>query len=154
MEQKIKQLRLFAILTGIAAFAFWVWAILNTVRNEAMRNGFDLGVISFLTVMCTSSYVLYLTRTNSERLRDTCTTGLVVASHALVALNYAGGIVFAFAMFSPVKIGFGIYCIVFMNLWIGSAGLGWRLLKQHGSSEGVNAGIDISQFDDDDHDVA
>lgn len=134
MEREIKisvrHLRLFAIVSEAVAFAFWVWAIVNTITG-----GPDLGVISFLAVMLSGAGLLRLAATKPERLRDektnVCTSRCVVASHILVALNYAAG---AFLILSPYvenNIGITIYCIVFAMVWVPSAGLGWWLLKQH-----------------------
>ncbi|VEU33537.1 unnamed protein product [Pseudo-nitzschia multistriata] len=137
METKRQQLRLFAVLTSAVALFFWVWAILNTIRN-----GFDLGIVSFLTVMITGTYLFFLAHTRSVNLRGSYILISVVASHTFVALNYMIGVVFALVFMSPARKGYAIYCAVFTVLWAASAGLGGWLLKQYRSSEEAPAGND------------
>lgn len=113
--------RNFFIATFFFALFFWAWALKNTVENE-----FDLGVVSFATVLVSSSYMMgaltsgSLTAGKSVKTATTCT-------HIFVALNYALGAAAGFAIVG--RIGFGIYCTVFTALWSGIAYFGHLLMK-------------------------
>ena len=122
-------------------------------------SGIDFGIISFFTVIITSAYLFYLatsttTKANADSTTPTATDEVannqqprttkieskatarwIVASQSLVSLNYAGGVIIALAVISPIKIGFAIYCAVFTILWVASACLGWWLLNQYRSSQ-------------------
>ena len=109
----------FAIVSLLLATAFWIWAIVNVVRWGL----FDLGTVSFFTVIVTSSILLY---SKQDPSRKRSTAYLTVLSHAFVSLNYVLGAYVAFAiMFSPLS---AIYCIVFTLYWALSAIVAWRLL--------------------------
>jgi hypothetical protein len=122
------RLRAFALVTlGISLF-FWGWAVLNTIQ---MDTGVDLGIVSFFTVVVSSSYLLVRT-TDGKKTQPMSNLGkvLVTCTHVLVALNYALGSVFAFHWMDPIRVGFGIYCIVFMFLWFGAAYVGSKLMEE------------------------
>ena len=149
-KTSVRHLRLFAIGSATVASAFWVWAIVNTIKGRP-----DLGIVSFLAVMLSSAGLLRLAATKPERpLRNdndnnkasananACASRCVVASHGLVALNYAAGAAVVLVRSFVAEeddnddnnnsnTGFAIYCIVFAIAWVASAGLGWWLLKQH-----------------------
>lgn len=82
-----------------------------------MSNGsWDFGLVSFLTVAMTSSYLMGLT--NSGVLPQSwMTKSLVIGSHMLVAANYLIGTFIGF--FVLRRTGFAIYCLIFTFLWIG-----------------------------------
>eukprot|EP00978_Attheya_sp_CCMP212_P005955 scaffold13399_cov50-Attheya_sp.AAC.3 len=100
-----------------------------------MDGDIDLGVVSFFTVMVSSSYLLVRT-TDGKKTRPVSHLGkpLVTVTHVLVALNYALGCVFAFHWLDPIKVGFGIYCIVFTFLWLGVAYIGSKLMEEANSA--------------------
>ena len=127
-----KRLRAFALVTLGTSIFFWGWAVLNTIK---MDGDIDLGVVSFLTVMVSSSYLLVRT-TDGKKTLPVSHLGkvLVTVTHVLVALNYALGSVFAFHWLDPIKVGFGIYCIVFTFLWFGVAYIGSKLMEEANSA--------------------
>jgi len=109
-----------------------------------MYKGFDLGIISFSTTICSSLYLLSYCRKNHrvasehympEKREQFLPLGkfrimLVAASHFIVAANYALG--FWFAMFvekDQILAYFGSYCFIFTCLWLWSARLLWKRLK-------------------------
>ena len=96
----------------LLATVFWAWAVKNTVERM-----FDLGVLSFASVMLTSSYLLVRAVQHPTISLSTLTNSLAMASHGFVALNYAGGAYLGFA--SLDRPGFGAYCTIFTALWIG-----------------------------------
>uniref|UniRef100_A0A7S1VTB8 Uncharacterized protein n=1 Tax=Grammatophora oceanica TaxID=210454 RepID=A0A7S1VTB8_9STRA len=75
----------------------------------------DLGVVSFMTVALSSTYLLGLGRIPSA----TITKVIIVATHILVSLNYCVGVYVGFAVLE--RVGFGIYCVVFAFLWAACA---------------------------------
>ena len=76
----------------------------------------DFGLVSFLTVVVASSYLMALT---NRGLMPTSwlTKTLVTGSMALVSLNYALGAYIGFKVLE--RTGFGIYCVIFTFLWAG-----------------------------------
>ena len=50
VDRTVRKLQAHAIATGVAAAVFWAWAVANTVMK-----GFDLGAVSFLAVLGSSS---------------------------------------------------------------------------------------------------
>lgn len=85
---------------------------------------FDLGVISFGTTCLSSSYLLALA--NLKVQPKPLARFLIVASHGVVALNYAIGVyVGVVYMHRP---GFAVYCGTFSCLWIGFAILCLKLI--------------------------
>jgi hypothetical protein len=125
-----KALYKFSIAVFIFASFFWVWALLNTIRTN-----FDFGVVSFLAVMCTSSYGIRLTAAQGEASPSLLAKSLTIGSHILVALNYLLGSVLGF--FELERPGFGVYCAVFVVLWLGIAYRAFVLMKQRSTMEDV-----------------
>ena len=111
----------FAMLSLMVASFFWLWAVFNTFT----KGHFDLGAVSFLTVMLTSAYLL-IQRTPSPSFL-TCL--LVTASHLFVSINYALGAYIGLEVLDPPRQGFGAYCIVFSVLWAFSSFVGFKLLS-------------------------
>lgn len=117
---KIPLLKVYAGASCLAAFVFWVWAIVNTSRS-----GFpDAGVVTFLLVLVANSF-LYRDRVvaaetdNVKEVRNgavvtqlvtpvpNCLTTCVTASGFLVALNYLGGLALALGLIEPPPPGGG-----------------------------------------------
>ena len=92
---------------------------------------FDYGVVSFVTVMCTSSYGMGLSTAKGQPSPVVKYTTL--ASHMLVALNYVLGSVIGFVVLQ--RPGFGIYCAIFVILWLGIAYRGFSLMKSSTGGE-------------------
>jgi hypothetical protein len=82
----------FSISVLLFSSFFWVWALVNTIRTN-----FDLGVVSFFTVMCTSSYGIRLATTQIEP--TLLLKSLTMSSHLFVALNYLLGSILGFGEF-------------------------------------------------------
>lgn len=92
-----------------------------------MKKGqFDLGVVSFGTVIATSSYLLALANTGTVGSVSRLTTVIATASHLLVAANYTIGMYVGITLLK--RTGFTIYCAVFTLLWVGVAIVGRKLL--------------------------
>lgn len=121
--------RHFSIAVFIFSTVFWVWALVNTIRAN-----FDFSVVSFLTVMATSSYGIRLSRmtmtmpTTQQWEPSLLTKSLTMSSHLLVALNYLLGSILGFGTLE--RPGFGAYCAVFVVVWVGIAYWAFVLLKQ------------------------
>jgi len=84
-----------------------------------MKRGFDLGVFSFFTTAISSVYLLT---------RNLGMTGRVwvMASHVIVAGNYALGVHYALNVKKDTH--FAIYCSVFTVIWLIIAYVGWKLM--------------------------
>lgn len=105
----------------VTSLFFWGWAIYNTMT---MVQGFDLGCGTFLMVVFTSGYHLTdrgKTPTKKSRI-------LVLLSHLLVSANYALGILFAMTAGVKPYYHFGIYCLIFMLLWLWVACYSWNII--------------------------
>jgi hypothetical protein len=125
-----KALYQFSIAVLILSSFFWVWALINTITGD-----FDFGVVSFLLVMCTSSYGIRLATTaQGEQPSLLLAKSLTIGSHLLVALNYLLGSVLGFAELD--RPGFGAYCAVFVVVWVGIAYRAFVLMKQQQPSTG------------------
>lgn len=109
---------------------FWAWALKNTIGMQA--SNFDLGVVSFGTTALTSTYLLGVTSSSGGGPFTSRTRVCLAASQGFVALNYALGSYLGFAMLG--RPAFGIYCAIFVLIWIGVAVVGARLLKVGASS--------------------
>jgi len=99
--------------------------------------GFDLGVISFATVMISSSYWLGIMTMTARAgaagggpATTKCIRNLTTGTHVFVAVNYLLGSYVGFAVLS--RPGFGIYCIIFTLLWGGIAYFGFHLMTKSG----------------------
>ena len=120
----------FNILFIIVSLIFWIWAIFNTVHNS-----FDLGVISFLSVLITHSIILFSRwkRGGRTSVSSKCASYTIVGTHSFVTLNYLGGIYAAVGtdLIQPPdrRMGFAIYCGVAAILWLISAIVGCRMLS-------------------------
>jgi hypothetical protein len=99
---------------------------------------FDYGVVSFVTVMCTSSYSMGLASANVQA--SLLATYTIMASHILVALNYLLGSVIGFVVLE--RPGFGIYCVVFVVLWLGIAYRSFSLMKSSTAGEDARPLLD------------
>lgn len=109
---------------------FWAWALKNTIGMDA--SNFDLGVVSFGTTALTSTYLLGATSSGGPTSRTTLMRVCLIASQGFVALNYALGSYLGFTTLG--RPAFGIYCAIFVLIWIGIAAFGARLLKGGGAS--------------------
>ena len=117
-------MRAYALSLLLFASFFWLWAVKNTVGMETGQ--FDLGILSFATVMLTSSYLLGLA--NHHKLPSSMLTKiLVLSSQIFVALNYAIGCYLGFAALD--RPGFGLYCGIFTILWSGIGITSAKILK-------------------------
>jgi len=109
-----RQVQAYCVLSFLVACFFFVWAAINTASS------FDLGVISFPTVMVSSLAGLLLP--------ETFYLVLTPVGHAYVVMNYFLG-----AYSDPNANGFQIYCWLFTYIW-GVAGvystlIAWRAWK-------------------------
>jgi hypothetical protein len=159
----LQHLKLYSILIGVVAIVFWIWAIINTIQNDQMIDG---GIISFLTVIISSIYIIYLTikignnnsnvddhdhdhvttttpqnqRRRRRLLQSVCTARWIVGSHLFVTLNYFVGIIVSWK-------GKRIYSIIFTILWMMSSYFIWYLMKQYRLS--ASNATSSSSLDDD-----
>jgi hypothetical protein len=161
----LQHLKLYSILIGVVAIVFWIWAIINTIQNDQIIDG---GIISFLTVIISSIYIIYLTikignnnsnvddhdndnvttttpqnqnqRRRRRLLQSVCTARWIVGSHLFVTLNYFVGIIVSWK-------GKRIYSIIFTILWMISSYFIWYLMKQYRLS--ASNATSSSSLDDD-----
>jgi hypothetical protein len=91
----------------------------------------DMGVISFVTVLVSSTYLLALANvSSSSRVPPPVgplTRTLATSSQVLVALNYLLGAYLGFTVLE--RPGFGSYCVIFVGLWLGIAYTGNVVMK-------------------------
>jgi hypothetical protein len=118
-------------MTAIFFFSsfFWVWALKNSIHMEAPN--FDYGVVSFVTVMCTSSYGMGLATAKGQP--SPLAKYLTIGSDILVALNFLLGSVVGFLVVE--RPGFGVYCAVFVLIWLGIAYRTFVLMKKPSSAD-------------------
>jgi len=116
----------FSVLSLLIASAFWVWAIVNCIRNGI----FDAGTISFLSVILVHVYILMHKILGEGVPRHP--QRLVLASHLVVVLNYCFAIYASTAttMVEEKKRQYlTIYFISGATIWLLSAVLGWKLFR-------------------------
>ena len=120
--------RLFSSFSIFVSLIFWVWAIVNTIQNT-----FDLGILSFLSVLITHSILLVKGCKDDHEVGNSSTRAsvAVLGSHTFVTINYLGGIYVALAtdLIEPPERqkGFAIYSGVAAFLWFISAIVGFKL---------------------------
>jgi hypothetical protein len=127
------QVRRFCIILMIVALFFWSWALKNTVAITDGHN-FDLGIVSFGTVLLTSSYVLGMVNGGTVPAKKSVGGVLFLLAPVFVAINYVLGAILGFGMLQrPI---FGIYCVIFVILWLIITWYAHELLKKahHNSS--------------------
>jgi hypothetical protein len=110
------KLRYFFGGTLVLALFFWCWALKNTLTSE-----FDLGVVSFGTVVVSSVFMLKILV--ASKWTATCPSSLAknltLASHIFVAINYLLGAIIGFMVLA--RPGFSVYCLIFTFLWLAIA---------------------------------
>jgi len=124
------------------ALFFWGWAVKNAVEQ-----GFDLGILSFATVVVSSGYILFLHH-KSGRSPGPTARKLLLASQIFVVLNYALGVPASFQL--DLGVGFAIYCGVFTLLWCAIASRGRRILADEEPSPAATATTDKEKSSDED----
>jgi hypothetical protein len=137
----IMSLKAFAISLFSFALFFWCWALKNTIHMQPPM--FDYGIVSFGSVLLTTSYVWALANADKKP-ESRLTRSLAISSHVLVALNYLLGAYIGFTVLD--RPGFGWYCIIFTALWLGIASSAARLLDNDdnngsGSGRSENQGL-------------
>lgn len=124
-ERSKRDLRVFSLIVLCSSVFFWAWAVLNTVN---MESGYDLGIASFLTTALSSAYLLWHSRPGMIPVGK-CGQILVLLTHLFVSVNYAIGTMYAFKWLDTVKLGFGIYCAIFIALWLAVGVAGYLLVE-------------------------
>jgi hypothetical protein len=107
-----------AITTGIVAAVFWVWA----VANCAISKSFDLGAVSFFTVLASSVGQFKKASANSpvgSQRWYTC------GSCGFVVLNYTLGL--ALISSDSQRLYFGVAAVA----WLAAGAFGWHLCQQY-----------------------
>ena len=133
-HSRMTNMRNFWIFLILVSLFFWGWALKNTLNIFPMVDG---GVVSFFTVVVTSTYALCATTASATANNDSAVAEgterisqkarrLITSSHVLVAVNYALGCLYAFLI--AERTSFGIYCVVFTILWLGIAKYGHDLM--------------------------
>ena len=102
---------------------FWLWALKNTME---MSSGVDLGIVSFLSVMISSTYLLCR---NPEKPLSKFGIYGILSTYILVSANYALGFWFGLHIDDTILYGFSAYCFIFTFLWLGCVKIGWNLLQ-------------------------
>lgn len=113
----------FSVFSLLIASAFWVWAIVNCIRNSF----FDAGTISFLSVILAHAYLLMHKRGDVRHPQR-----LVLASHLVVVVTYCVGIFASTAttIFEEKKRQYlTIYFISGATIWLLSAISGFKLFR-------------------------
>jgi hypothetical protein len=138
-----QQVRFFLSGLIVVSLFFWAWAVKNTA---AAKDGMiDLGIVSFGMVVVTSSYVLGMVNGNSNSgmmVPPKKSVGgiLFLVSPLLVAINYGAGAILGFGYLN--RPGFGMYCVLFVFLWLVTAWYAHELLKKASiSSSGPTSSV-------------
>mmetsp|Transcript_57466 Transcript_57466/g.69138 ORF Transcript_57466/g.69138 Transcript_57466/m.69138 type:complete len:153 (+) Transcript_57466:72-530(+) len=125
-NEHVESLRLLAIAILSVSTFFWMWAIYNTYT---MEKGLDLGIISFLTSMLSSLYIIYVIRKGNKI--GIFGQSIVLVTHLIVAANYAFGIFFALKVVKDkILAQFAAYCVTFTFLWIGLGCYTWKSITK------------------------
>jgi hypothetical protein len=132
-----KSLYQFSIAVLIFSSFFWVWALVNSIHMEAPN--FDYGIVSFVTVMCTSSFGLGLASAKVQP--SLLAKSMTIGSHILVALNYLLGSLLGFLVLE--RPGFGVYCAVFVGIWVGIAYRAFSLMKSSTGGEEARPFLEV-----------
>jgi hypothetical protein len=164
----LQHLKLYSILIGVVAIVFWIWAIINTIQNDQIIDG---GIISFLTVIISSIYIIYLTikiGNNNSNVDDndnvtTTTTTTTTPQNqnqrrrrrllqsVCTARWIVGSHLFVTLNYFVGIIvswkGKRIYSIIFTILWMISSYFIWYLMKQYRLS--ASNATSSSSLDDD-----
>ena len=118
----------FSLFSIIVSLIFWVWAIVNTIQNT-----FDLGILSFLSVLITHSILLKKNCRGDHEVNNSskCASVAVLITHTFVTINYLGGLYVALAtdLIEPPERqkGSAIYSGVAAFFWFISAIVGFKL---------------------------
>ena len=128
------QQRNFSIIFIIISLIFWIWAIVNTIKNHRL----DLGIVSFLSVLITHSILLFFCHHHQSDNNSNCASCAVLGTHLFVTLNYLLGVYVALwtdIEFKPERqIGFAIYCGVAALLWLISSLIGYKIYKNNNNN--------------------
>jgi hypothetical protein len=132
--ETVQKLRRFYAAIFCVALFFWCWALKNTL--EMVIKYLDLGVISFGSVLLTSSY-LYgaLSAANGFGNIPLWTKTLATASHVLVAINYLGGAYLAVFIFETTHLLVAPYCVTFTFVWLAIAYFGNQFMNELNAEE-------------------
>ena len=172
----LQHLKLYSILIGVVAIVFWIWAIINTIQNDQMIDG---GIISFLTVIISSIYIIYLTikigNNNSnvddhdnDNVTTTTTTTTTTPQNqnqrrrrrllqsVCTARWIVGSHLFVTLNYFVGIIvswkGKRIYSIIFTILWMMSSYFIWYLMKQYRLSASNATSSSSDDADDNNND--
>ena len=113
-----RALQAHAIATGIVAAVFWLWAVANCAINRS----FDLGALSFLTVL-TASIAQF--KKASAHSPAGAQRWYSCGSCAFVVLNYTLGLAFVSSDSQRV------YFVVAAVAWLAAGALAWRVCQQY-----------------------
>ncbi|KAF4716919.1 hypothetical protein FOZ63_009722 [Perkinsus olseni] len=104
---QLKLRRYSAVIIPIGVF-FWAWALLNVLSGKVP---FDLGLVSFALIILTgvvgATGDQQWTHKKARRYRL-----LIYLSHGFLSFNYLLGVIIGRS-----RLGFAIYCAVFMAIW-------------------------------------
>ena len=107
-----------AIVTGIVAAVFWLWAVANCVINRS----FDLGALSFFMVLTAS--IAQFKKASAHRPAGTQRWS-ICGSCAFVVLNYTLGLAFVSSDSQRV------YFVVAAVAWLAAGAIGWHVCQQY-----------------------
>ena len=140
----------FSFFMIIASSVFWVWAIYNTLENKS----FDLGIISFLSVLITHSILLInrYRRGHDGSSSSKCASYSIVGTHLFVTFNYLVGLYAALAtdLIQPPErqSGFATYCGVAAFFWFISAVAGYFIYTKTNRTKPDQATPEVQYNDD------
>lgn len=113
MSSAQRHLQTCALMVGLCATYFWVWALLNTLRSH-----FDAGVVSFVfPLMASASVLIYQPESNMQVGILKRQRWVFALSAAVPAANYVLGMVIALHADAPV-----VTLVCYM-----AAGIAWWL---------------------------
>eukprot|EP00527_Entomoneis_sp_CCMP2396_P009437 CAMPEP_0198138946 /NCGR_PEP_ID=MMETSP1443-20131203/2303_1 /TAXON_ID=186043 /ORGANISM="Entomoneis sp., Strain CCMP2396" /LENGTH=144 /DNA_ID=CAMNT_0043800903 /DNA_START=74 /DNA_END=508 /DNA_ORIENTATION=+ len=127
MMEATQKLRIFFIAIFGWSLFFWAWALKNTIGMDGGSGEFDLGVLSFGTVLVSSSYMLGIIASGNFAPASKLLKHATTCSHVFVALNYLLGSYIGFTVLE--RPGFGLYCVAFSGLWLGIAYYGYSSMN-------------------------
>ena len=144
---QIHLLRIFAQCLFGVSLLFWVWAIHNSY--EMGPGQLDLGVVSFGSVLMSSSYLFgyttnVLVNNTQAELNDyqfelnTIISYLITVSHGLVTFNYIAGTYVGYIVFDSTP--YTLYCAIFSGLWLGVTVYGRSLMASVSEYESIPFG--------------
>lgn len=140
--EETQKLKMFFIVLFLLSLFFWAWALKNTIGMTDGGGEFDLGVVSFGTVLLSSSYMMGIIASKSFASVGKIAKKATTCTHIFVAINYLLGAYIGFT--SLGRPGFGAYCVAFTGVWLGIAYYGHTLMDSAAAAFSLSENIPLS----------